>query len=65
MQFLITINDNSKAEHFIDFLKDIPYVNVIEANEKEVDGNSLFDSFGMWKDKDVSLDKIRAKAWKR
>ena len=50
---------NDKLDIFLNFLKTLNYVK-IKDNEKD------FSEFsGMWKNKDIDIDKIRKKAWQR
>ena len=50
---------NDKLDVFLNFLKTLNYVK-IKDNKKD------FSEFsGMWKNKDIDIDKIRKKAWQR
>jgi hypothetical protein len=67
----INIKDSEKALIFINLLKELPFVE-IEGNtiDKKNDSakkkaKSLEDLFGLWENKDISLLKIREKAWAR
>jgi hypothetical protein len=67
----ITIKDSEKAVIVINLLKELPFVE-IEGNtiDKKNDtakkkAKSLEDLFGLWENKDISLEKIREKAWSR
>ncbi len=64
MKIVIDISDKRKAQHLIDILKDIPYINNIQVKEEKKKGKPDFNSvFGIWKDKDITLEEIRKKAW--
>ncbi len=64
MKIVIDISDERKAQHLIDILKDIPYINNIQVKEEKKKGKPDFNSvFGIWKDKDITLEEIRKKAW--
>ena len=66
----INIKDSEKAVIVINLLKELPFVE-IEGNtinkkdESAKKAKSLEDLFGLWENKDISLLKIRKKAWAR
>lgn len=67
----INIKDSEKAVIVINLLKELPFVE-IEGNtiDKKNDpvrkkAKSLEELFGLWENKDISLLKIRKKAWDR
>ena len=50
----------------IDILKDIPYVKNIKVEHEKNKGKPDFKSvFGIWKDRDITIESIRKKAWGR
>ena len=57
MQIVIEVKED-KAKKFIDFLKTLDYVKIYEKN-------NIKNFAGIWKNKDISLEKIREKAWKK
>jgi hypothetical protein len=67
----INIKDSKKAVIIIDLLKELPFVEIESSTiDKKNDPagkktKSLEDLFGLWKNKDISLLKIREKAWAR
>ncbi|RUM57518.1 MAG: hypothetical protein DSY59_02380 [Persephonella sp.] len=64
MKIVIDISDERKAQYLIDILKDIPYINSIQVKEERKKGKPDFNSvFGIWKDKNITLEEIRKKAW--
>ena len=66
MKIVIDISNEGKAKHLIDILKDIPYVKNIKVESEKKKGKPDFNSvFGIWKDRDITLENIRKKAWKR
>jgi len=58
MEILIDVH-NDKAEQFIEFIKTLDYVQI----KKTKDDIKRFA--GIWKDKNISIEDIREKAWKR
>ena len=65
----ITIKEDDKARDLIRFLSDIDYLDIqVEKHADAEDNNStkaLGLIFGMWKDRDITLESIRKKAWSR
>ena len=71
----ITINiKNKKALSILKSLEDINFIDVknqddiIPDKKKDVsqrDKNDFFQLHGLWKDRDINVDTIREKAWKR
>ncbi|HDL65087.1 MAG TPA: hypothetical protein ENH12_06850 [Proteobacteria bacterium] len=66
-QIVLNIKDDSKISVVRNFFKTINFIEVIpETEEAEEKGEGNFeDLFGLWKDRDISIDDIRAKAWAR
>jgi hypothetical protein len=67
----INIKDSEKAVIVINLLKELPFVEIESKtiDKKDDPGKektkSLKDLFGLWENKDISLLKIRKKAWAR
>ena len=64
MKVVIDISNEEKAKHLIDLLKDIPDVKKIQVKSKKKKEKPDFESiFGIWKERDNTLESIRKKAW--
>lgn len=64
MKIVIDVSNKEKAKHLIDMLKDIPYVKNIKIESKKKKRKPDFEAvFGIWKDRDITLEDIREKAW--
>ena len=65
----IDIKDKSKEKSFINFLKDIPFievkVNKIKNDNKKKDIEEFKKIFGIWKGRDINLNNIRKVAWRK
>ncbi len=67
----INIKDSEKAVIVINLLKELPFVeiedNTIDKKNEPAGKKTktLEDLFGLWENKDISLLKIREKAWAR
>lgn len=66
----LCIKDESKTEDVLRFLSDIDFLEVQPSpcfdvsTSVETSGSKLSAAFGIWKDKDISLNKLRVKAWR-
>ena len=67
----IKIKDTKKASIVFDLLKELPFVEIEKTENqkhkkpsKKVSKN-LEDLFGLWGNRDISVDNIRGKAWNR
>ena len=66
MKIVIDVSNEKKAKHLIDILKDIPYVKDIKVEtEKEKKKPDFKSVFGIWKDREITIEKIRKKAWRK
>jgi len=64
MKIIIDVSNERKAKHLIDILKDIPYVKNIKIEHKKEKRKPDFKSvFGIWKDREITIEDIRKKAW--
>ena len=64
-QLVLNIKDESKISAVKNFFKTINFIEVtpeIEEDEEKRKGN-FEDLFGIWKDRDISIDTLRGKAW--
>lgn len=63
----VKIKDRKKLRQFLDLLNDLDYVEVLTENSsrKESKEGDLFSIAGMWENRDISLQEIRDKAWRR
>jgi len=63
----ITIKEDDKAKDLIRFLSDIDFLDIqVEENTETVDAkgiDALKSICGIWKDRSISLDSIRKRAW--
>lgn len=67
----INIKDSEKTVIVVNLLKELPFVEIEDHTIDKKDApvkkknKSLEDLFGLWENKDISLLKIREKAWAR
>ncbi len=67
----IKIKDSKKASIVFDLLKELPFVEIEKTeNQKQRKPakkqlKNVEELFGLWKDREISIDNIRKKAWDR
>ena len=64
-KIILTIKDNKKMNFLLELLKQFDFIEVQKPIEKKFDRYDFFASAGLWKNKDVTSDKLRERAWKR
>ena len=72
-QIVIQVRDKNKAKLLQDFLRSIDFVDVVKTREVPLlqvsktkkKSQNFFALAGLWKDRDIDLAAIRAKAWPR
>jgi hypothetical protein len=66
-KFILTIKDTSKKELLLRFLNEINFIHIeVETKKFSAKPNTKFkELFGIWKNRDITLEQIRDKAWKR
>jgi hypothetical protein len=73
-QLHIKIKDNKKAAIVLNFLRELPFVNVVEIEDMvektakkttHKGKGSLADLFGLWENRNITLNDIRNKAWNK
>jgi len=70
MLVTLDIKNESMKDSFLNFVKTLDYIDI--KSEQTTENNTLKDNknkfsefAGMWEDSDISIEKIRDKAWKR
>lgn len=69
-KIVLTIKDDNKLEFLMELLKQFKYIEIDQLekepnSEKEPAKYDLFKSAGIWKNRDISAEQIREKAWNR
>jgi hypothetical protein len=66
-KIVINVKDDSKINALVTFLKEINFIDVERERSKVSVASRKGDLrklFGMWKNRDISLEDIRRKAWR-
>ena len=77
LQYVITVKETQEGLSFIEFVKSLNFITNIEPVQFEEDTNRVEEKFipfpkkngdffelaGIWKDYNINIDQIRAKAW--
>lgn len=73
-QIVIRVRDKAKAKVLFELLSALDFVDSVQSSETEENENGatsqeepvdFFSFAGIWQDRDVSVESIRAKAWPR
>lgn len=64
-KFILTINDQKKKNFFLELRKEFDFIEVQKASSGKMDDYDFFESAGLWKNRDISANQLREKAWKR
>ena len=66
-KILIDIKDKSKAHIVVDLLKELSFIEFREIGKANKIGkdSDFRELFGIWKDREVTIDDLRQKAWQR
>ena len=64
----LDIKNESLKENFLNFIKTLDYIEI--KNEKElqtpINQKDKFKDFsGLWEDREITIERIREKSWKR
>ncbi len=64
----LKIKDKSKFRQFLDFIKDLDYVEVLKKETSSRKNDTLSDDnffalAGMWENRDINANKLRSNAW--
>jgi len=63
-KIVLTIKDQSKLHFFLELLKQFDFIEIQQQKRTSKD-HDLFASAGLWKDRNIDSQELRAKAWKR
>jgi len=63
MRVVLEIEDTKKGEALINFLKQLPFVKMKKTRKVKKKTN-IEEVFGIWKDREISQEIIRKKAWR-
>jgi hypothetical protein len=64
----IYVKDREKIELLNRFLRHLDFVVMPDITNKQVSNNKEYDFFkssGLWENRNVSIDDLRARAWKK
>jgi len=63
MRFILEIENNKEGRALINFLKQLLFVKIRESQKSKKE-HKFEEIFGIWKDKDITKEKLREKAWR-
>lgn len=67
----LKIENKKKLDHFLAFIKDLDFVEIVHRTELEIDQplekepseDDFFALAGMWENRDITASDLRSKAW--
>ncbi|GAB6161381.1 hypothetical protein JCM12298_26560 [Desulfothermus naphthae] len=63
MQVILEVENNKEGRALINFLRQLPFVK-IQKSQKYKKEQKLEEIFGIWKDRDITKETLREKAWR-
>ena len=63
MQVILEVENNKEGRALINFLRQLPFVK-IQKSQKYKKEQKLDEIFGIWKDRDITKETLREKAWR-
>lgn len=74
-QITIIVHDERKARSLLDLLRSLDFVSILDdedvavpvigSDDESSHEEEFFAAAGIWKDREISLDSLRAEAWPR
>jgi len=61
----LTIKDSKKKGFFLELLKQFDFIEVQKGIEKKTGQYDFFASAGLWRNRDITANQLRERAWKR
>ncbi|MDL1971373.1 MAG: hypothetical protein LWW94_10515 [Candidatus Desulfofervidaceae bacterium] len=63
MQIILEVENNKEGRALINFLRQLPFVK-IQKSQKHKKEQKLEEIFGIWKDRNLTKETLREKAWR-
>jgi len=66
-RIIINVKDDSKINSLVNFLQEINFIDIENAEENVTTASKKGDLrklFGLWENRDTTLEEIRQKAWR-
>lgn len=65
-KIVLRVKDQSKLGFLLELIKQFDFVEIQKGVKKKAkDGYNLFDSAGLWKNRDIDAQELRKEAWTR
>ncbi len=66
MRVVLEVEDSKKGYALINFLKNLSFVKIEDTFKRKRKKNKfkIEEVFGIWKDRDLTKEKLREKAWR-
>ena len=63
MRVILEVENNKEGRALISFLKRLPFVKIQESQKSKKE-HKFEEIFGIWKDRNITKEKLREKAWR-
>ncbi len=63
MQVILEVENNKEGRALINFLKQLSFVKIKESQKSKKE-HKFEGIFGIWKDRNITKEKLREKAWR-
>ena len=63
MRVILEVENNKEGRALINFLRQLPFVKIRES-QKSKKGHKLEEIFNIWKDRDITKERLREKVWR-
>ena len=66
MRIILEVENNKEGRALMNFLKQLPFVRIEETQKQRREKNRLKieEIFGIWRNRDITKEKLREKAWR-
>ena len=63
MRVILEVENNKEGRALINFLKQLPFVKIKEPQKSKKE-HKFKEIFGIWKDRNITKEKLREKVWR-
>ena len=64
MRIILKVEDNKEGRALMEFLKQLSFVRIEESQKQRRKRLKIEEIFGLWRNRDITKEKLREKAWR-
>ena len=64
MRIILKVEDNKEGRALMEFLKQLSFVRIEESQKQRRKRLKIEEIFGLWKNRNITKEKLREKAWR-